>query len=391
MNSQHQLEQVQASIAAIQLEISAAKAKVEKAEERLEKAIEEGRPADIRADLKSLLESATTELAGLRKEKDRLMEEKIKLTPQTIAKNGADFAGRSFENTFRLSFIKNLYNGGKGLTVSAEYFVPDKACRKYSNQTEPELMDQCRTKLKAIGWTDIDTRFEDIEMDCVLRCYIDSGKSYEFAEPAKILLPKKLQHRESSLPPFTKSDSELVEANSPNSYIVVEITSNSANLMQKMMQLEKDLLFLLLRHQKQQSQPTVALESVISYVVLVIPYSPLKKSQMDESIHTEILAKKDICPLLYRIYEIGRFVRYFTPSGMKAIITELSAHVAENSSLSHESSQLSLEIKQLDKITKELTLARTLSETDPALIEEVSRLEKEAKRMIFSSKQENDE
>ena len=321
------------------------------------------------------------------------MEEKIKLTPQTTARNGADFAGRSFENTFRLSFIKDLYNGGKGLTVSAEYFVADKACRKYSNQTEPELMDQCRTKLKAIGWTDNDTRFEDIEMDCVLRCYIDSGKSYEFAEPAKILLPKKLQHHESPLPPFTKKipDSELVEANSPNSYIVVEITSNSANLMQKMMQLEKDLLFLLLCHQKQQSQSTAALESVISYVVLVIPYSPLKKSQRDESIHTEILAKKDVCPLLYRLYEIGRFVRYFTPSGMKAIITKLSAHVAENSSLSHESSQLSLEIKQLDKITKELTLARTLSETDPALIEEVSRLEKEAKRMIFSSKQENDE
>ena len=42
-------------------------------------------------------------------------------------------AGRSFENTFRISLINALYNGGKGLTVSTEYFQSKHASRNYTN------------------------------------------------------------------------------------------------------------------------------------------------------------------------------------------------------------------------------------------------------------------
>ncbi|KAI3655211.1 hypothetical protein MP638_004184, partial [Amoeboaphelidium occidentale] len=35
---------------------------------------------------------------------------------------------------------------------------------------------------------------------------------------------------------------------------------------------------------------------------------------MDERIQKEMLENKDKFPLLYRLHEIGRFVRYFTES-----------------------------------------------------------------------------
>jgi hypothetical protein len=98
MNSQQQLAELKAEIAAIQHEITTAKKKVEKAEEKLEKAIAEGKPADIRADLKALLESASAELTNLRKKEEKLMEKEIQLTrsltnnetsllPEKISKN----------------------------------------------------------------------------------------------------------------------------------------------------------------------------------------------------------------------------------------------------------------------------------------------------------------
>ncbi|KAI3659470.1 hypothetical protein MP638_004532 [Amoeboaphelidium occidentale] len=81
MSYQQQLDEVQVAIAAIQPEIAKAKGKLEKAEERLEKAIVEGNPADIRADLNALLQSATAELTSLCQEEFLLMEKKRKLTP----------------------------------------------------------------------------------------------------------------------------------------------------------------------------------------------------------------------------------------------------------------------------------------------------------------------
>ncbi|KAI3655553.1 hypothetical protein MP638_006095, partial [Amoeboaphelidium occidentale] len=74
MTDQQQLYEVEAEIAAIQPEIAMAKEKVEKAEERLEKAIADRDPADIRADLKAILQSASAELTSLRQKEAMLME-----------------------------------------------------------------------------------------------------------------------------------------------------------------------------------------------------------------------------------------------------------------------------------------------------------------------------
>ncbi|KAI3655164.1 hypothetical protein MP638_000360, partial [Amoeboaphelidium occidentale] len=142
MTDQQQLYEVEAEIAAIQPEIAIAKEKVEKAEEKLEKAIADRDPADIRADLKAILQSASAELTSLRQKEAMLMEWMLRIKEKMDDKDGGNHAGRLFEHTFRQSFIKALYNDGKGLVVSTEYYSPVKACRKYTNQTEPELMDQ---------------------------------------------------------------------------------------------------------------------------------------------------------------------------------------------------------------------------------------------------------
>ncbi len=98
------------------------------------------------------------------------------------------FAGRSYENTFRISFIQALFNDGKGLTVSPEYFHADKATRKYSNKTDPKLMEDCRKQLRKLGWEEKAVKFDEVEMDCVLRCHVDLDAHPVFAESAKILV-----------------------------------------------------------------------------------------------------------------------------------------------------------------------------------------------------------
>ena len=120
----------------------------------------------------------------MRKKNEQLTELLIVAEKKQISE-----IGRSYEKTFRLSFIKALYNESKGLVVSAEYFSTDKACRKYTNKTDPELLEECRVELRRLNWKEKQLRFEDIEMDCVLRCYIDTESTIEFAEPAKIMLP----------------------------------------------------------------------------------------------------------------------------------------------------------------------------------------------------------
>jgi hypothetical protein len=382
-------------------------AEIDKAEEILNKrtddlanAAKDGKPTDILAALKEAMLSAERELAALRK-KELKMEMRGTYSNILIVVNEEKAAtsqqcGRAFENSFRLSFINAFFNKGKALVVSAEYFSPDKACRKYTNKTDHDLLEQCRAALKSLNWDEKQLRFEDIQMDCVLRCYNDAKLTKEFAEPALILLPsKELIVTPPQLFERKISDNSIDEGYSlkPNRYIVVEITSNSDNLEQKLVQLEKDLLFLLLRNEKEMGALTT-IESIISYAVLVIPYAPSTESEMDALIHKTILEKKKIHPLLFRLYGLGRFARYFTPVGSKAVMTEMSAHIADNAS----SSQLSLEIKSLrmktervDMLTKELIAARLLSSV-PEMVQTAARLEKELARIIIEDNPpENDE
>jgi seryl-tRNA synthetase len=71
MSTQRNLD---AELVAVQADIEEAKKERKTAKENLEKAIQEGKPADVRADLKALLESATTELTRLGQEKSDLMK-----------------------------------------------------------------------------------------------------------------------------------------------------------------------------------------------------------------------------------------------------------------------------------------------------------------------------
>jgi hypothetical protein len=239
-----------------------------------------------------------------------------------------------------------------------------------------------------LKWKENLLKFEDIEIDCVLRCYFKEGCSREFAEPAKLLLPKILNQREVITRKISENsiDGEL---GSPNGYIVVEITSNPEKLDEKMVQLEKHLLFLLLRHQKEQNLSTATIQSIISFVFLIIPYSPLKKSKMDSLIQKSIEEKKEVYPLLFILYSCGLFGRYYTPLGGTAVFTEMSRHVSDNASSAHESSPLSLEIQSMrmkservDILTKELIAARLLPSI-PEMVLTVARLEKELAKIII--------
>jgi hypothetical protein len=338
----------------------------------------------------------------LRKKEEQLRKEKEQLTELLIMKErdkekkisaAEEFtSGRSFENTFRVSFIKNLYNNAKGIIISPEYFMAQKAARLYSNTTEPMLLEQCRSTLLAIGWEENQTKFESIEIDCVLRCHVENIANVEFSEPAKVLLFPKSNARNETVAFARKISDNSIDGElpTPNSYIVVEITSDSKKLLEKLYQLEKDLLILLLRHQNEQMDDNATIELIISFAVLVLPFSPLKKDEMDKHIVDTLISRKKIYPLLHKLYELNRFARYFTQAGQKAILTEMSAHMAENTSSAHESSQLSLEIKkevlkaaEVDRLTKELVAVRLLDYDDEQVIQVKLVLEQNLKQILM--------
>ncbi|KAI3657365.1 hypothetical protein MP638_006531 [Amoeboaphelidium occidentale] len=86
MTHQQQLDEVKAAIAAIQQEIKAANEERKVAEEQLQKAIVDKDPADIRADLNALLQSASAELTRLGQKEAMLMERENWLLRQTPAR-----------------------------------------------------------------------------------------------------------------------------------------------------------------------------------------------------------------------------------------------------------------------------------------------------------------
>ncbi len=67
------LDEVKAALAALHEEIQEAKKKVSRAEERLEKAVLEGNPV---SSFEKLLDSASANLTGLQREKEKPLEEK---------------------------------------------------------------------------------------------------------------------------------------------------------------------------------------------------------------------------------------------------------------------------------------------------------------------------
>ena len=79
-SSAKQLDEVKAALAALQDEIQEAKEERKTATSHLEKAILEGKPADVRAGLKALLESASANLTGLQREKEELLKRETLLS-----------------------------------------------------------------------------------------------------------------------------------------------------------------------------------------------------------------------------------------------------------------------------------------------------------------------
>jgi hypothetical protein len=75
-----QLDEVKAALSALQEEIQEAKEERKTAKSQLEKAILEGKPADVRADLKALYEGAVANLTGLQREKEELLKRETLLT-----------------------------------------------------------------------------------------------------------------------------------------------------------------------------------------------------------------------------------------------------------------------------------------------------------------------
>lgn len=301
----------------------------------------------------------------LRTEKQQLQEKELVL----LKKVPIPAPGRAYEDAFRLPFIKAVYGNNNGIVISAEYFSPDKAVRKYTKDTgvtHGSLIQVCQQRLAALNWPSYKTKFEDIEIDGVLRCHFKHTNPL-FDEPAKILVPSK-DHKLESSAAFAKqiSDNKLEgegvdESDQPNGYIVVEITSSceEKHLAAKIDQLEKDLLFLLLKHQEEFGDNDIEIETIIGLAFLICPISTsMKKAALEELITAAIVARKETHPLVFRMYSLSRFARYFTAPGLNGVVKQISDNVLDNASSSSSSSvrlgRLESDVQEVKSMLKQL-------------------------------------
>jgi hypothetical protein len=218
-------------------------------------------------------------------------------------------------------------------------------------------MERCRSELKKLNWEAKYLRFETVEIDCVLHCYIDNSKEILFEEPAKRLLPKVRE----PLPPLIRKISENSmdgELDIPNSYIIVETSSKSQNMVRKLFQLEKDLLLLLTRKRMHQDDNSINIEAIVGFAFLVLPYSPCTKAEMDQSIENELCLQSKFFPLLFRLYKCGRFARFYTAAGVHASLNEMVTHISENCSSSYDKgNSLTLNAKKLNSFQNSLGMS----------------------------------
>jgi hypothetical protein len=110
-----QLEEVKVAIAALQEKINEAEGKLVKSEERLEKAIIDGKTESVLASFRSLYDGASANLTSLRKEKEKLLEEKNILTRRETQGNPHEFK-RPAKRLRSSSSVTSRHSNGSELT-----------------------------------------------------------------------------------------------------------------------------------------------------------------------------------------------------------------------------------------------------------------------------------
>ena len=215
-----------------------------------------------------------------------------------------------------------------------------------------EIFDLVKKSLEASKWADEKLKFEEIQIDAVLRAYVDLSINgvISFADPAKLLKPKRTTSLTTLSTQTTASSTTLYPSHMirkvsdnplegegindpPNTYIVFEICSENDkdNIPNKLDQLEKDLRLMLFRHLKDNSvdlrcvnlDPAYLaslIENAVNIVGIILPISGSRnKTKMDGVLHTKITERKDSHQLLFHLYSINRFFRFY------AVVEEIDA------------------------------------------------------------------
>jgi hypothetical protein len=305
------------------------------------------------------------------------------------------YSGRAYESTYRIALIKDLYNESKGLIISASYYQPNYARRLYSRSEHGLIFQKCIEQLRANNWDEEKLKFESVEIDCLLRCYYPD-KEIKLSECVSIL-DTGPDHRLVVQPDFSKkqiSDPNLETEDSPNCYALAEITSEASQLDRKLDQLEKDLLITLLRCQLESSED-ILIENLFQIVLIVLPNLPRKQSDMDSRVRDSLIARKFTHPLLFRLFQIGRFACYCKDSHLGALMANMADHVSSNQSqiclqaAKEDSENYKIGIKKeqlrdakLARLTTELRALASLPQTTKVK-DKITEYHREIEEMIF--------
>jgi hypothetical protein len=254
-----------------------------------------------------------------------------------------------------------FWNDSRGISISSIYTDMKTSSRSFTLETDPDAIKMAQKILKKNGWESLSsqfsTAFQEIQIDVLFHVHIDEDRIYEFKENVKLFNArpepvKGLLRRKISRSQITANDEP--EA---NSYLVVEITMDENRFIEKLQQVERDLTVLLCRKRLETKEYDVSIEELVSYAGIATNHLDMRQCHQFIEDHPRQL------PLVYRLFQMGRFFYFKHAQDIKDIVYQVSRHSAVLEQYAKSNSDVQSVRKELDKAQNEVArLERELLE-----------------------------
>jgi hypothetical protein len=253
-----------------------------------------------------------------------------------------------------------FWNDARGISISNVYTNMKTSSRTFNLETDPHAIKMAQSMLKKNGWellsSQFSTAFQEIQVDVLFHIHVEQEQQYEFRENVKFFnaqpepLLKGLLRKKVSKSIITEND-ELV----PNSYMVVEITMDENRYIEKLQQVERDLTVLLCRKRLETNEFLISIEEIVCFAGIATNHLDMRECNRFIDDHFQKL------PMIYRLYQLGRFFYFKQPQDVKDIVYQVSHHSSiidkyEKSNSEVQNLTLSNERKRADILSAEREL-----------------------------------
>jgi hypothetical protein len=214
--------------------------------------------------------------------------------------------GHSFESLGRETIIKVLND--HLLEIPTDYC--EAANRSFKKTAKNFAIFQEMTKtLKKSGWAnfkDGSVNAKQIEIDVLIHVHnpgkflLSTVKGYYEIRPANFVAGS-VTHNYLSR---GISKEALDQAKNPNTYIVIEVTVDRQLVLSKLVQLERDLTFLLCRQRVGTKDNHLGIDQIVSYVGIAT------RENVEQDVKKALNSFPGQLPLVSILFSLGRFIGF---------------------------------------------------------------------------------